>query len=100
MYSIGVQADSAMARDGADHGLLHPHAHREADLEALEDRDGSIRPKARVEAHDQLSGRSGPAHPGDELFDEAHRAAWVLAPPRRRRAWSTSPVSDLVATRG
>ena len=34
-----------------------------------------VGPKARVEAHDELAGGPGPAHPGDELFDEAHRAA-------------------------
>ncbi len=63
------------ARDRSGHGLHHPHAHRVADVQALEGGDGGVRPEARVEAHDELPGGSGPAHPGHELLHEAHRPA-------------------------
>ena len=58
-------------RDGCDHGLHHAHPHRVADTEPSQCGDGVIRPEPRVEAHDQLTGGSGPTEPGHQFFDEA-----------------------------
>ncbi len=62
-------------RGGPVHGLHHANAHRVAHSQALEGGDGGIGPEPRVEAHDQLAGRPGPAQPGYQLFDEALGAA-------------------------
>jgi hypothetical protein len=80
VYSIGVQADSSMAEMALTTDLImrtpmvKPTSRRSRVAMV-------VGPKARVKAHDELAGRPGPAHPGHQLFDEAHRPALGVGAP-------------------
>lgn len=57
-------------------------------------------PGPRVEANDERAVRPGSAQEGDEIEMMRLALRWVLVDPLRSRAWSTSPVSPLVAELG